>query len=99
MPLVLVIILYALGKRAAPRPRKSRERDAPYACGEDFPPVRPHMVVNFFWYIAIFLIFDVVDFIVALSYGVDPLWPLAYTCIAMLALLVALTYRTREGSS
>jgi len=93
VPLMFVLLLYFLGKHASPKPRRSSDRDAPYACGEDFPPVRPQMVINFFWYIVIFLIFDVIDFIIALSYNVSPLYPLMYVLIVVLALVIALLYR------
>jgi len=92
-PLILVLLLYFLGKRTSPKPRKSVDRDAPYACGEDFPPLRPHMIVNFFWYIMIFLIFDVIDFIIALSYNVNPIYPFIYVSIVVLALVIALSYK------
>ena len=92
-PLIIIILVYLVSRIVAPKPRKSKDRDAPYACGEYLPPIRPRLTINFFWYVVIFLIFDVIDFLLALSYGVHYTLPLLYVSIVLLSLLIALTYR------
>ena len=93
-PIIVLLLVYLYSGKIAPKPRKSKDRDAPYACGEDFPPARPGITINFFWYIVIFLVFDVIDFILALSYGINHLYPIMYLSIVILALIIALTYRS-----
>ncbi len=92
-PLIAILIMYLISALASPPPRKSSERDAPYACGEDFPPERPVITINLFWYITLFLVFDVIDFTLALAFAVNPLIPLTYLAIIIASLLVALGWK------
>ncbi|MCD6509570.1 MAG: NADH-quinone oxidoreductase subunit A [Thermoprotei archaeon] len=96
VPLIVICLLYLISALSSPKPRKSADRDAPYACGEYFPPVRPQVTINLFWFATVFLVFDIIDFIIALSYGIElisPLLPLAYLALAILALIIAIRWR------
>ena len=90
-PLIVTLLLYLLGRMMAPKhTRQSEDKLAPYACGEDFPPEKLQVTANFFWYGLAFLIFDVIDFLLALAFGVSPIIPALYLALIILALVVAL---------
>ncbi|RLF25119.1 MAG: hypothetical protein DRN15_00215 [Thermoprotei archaeon] len=91
IPLIITLLLYLSGRAMAPRhTSQSEDKMAPYACGEDFPPERLQVTANFFWYGLVFLVFDVIDFLLALAFGVSALIPAIYLSVIILALIVAL---------
>ena len=94
-PLLMILLAYLVSRTSSPRARKSKDRDMPYACGEDFPPIRPQVTINLFWFAAIFLVFDIVDFLIALAYGIElvsVMIPITYLALVILALIIALRW-------
>ena len=98
---VIIAILYLVGGSISAKGKPSVGKYRPYACGEDFPPPEPRVnLMAFFWYILFFVIFDVVAFIVATSYGVigatAPLLkilPAIYLALATMAVLMLFPLR------
>jgi len=98
---LLTIMLYFVGGKLAAKGRASPGKYEPYACGEDLPPPEPRVnLMAFFWYILFFVVFDVVAFIVATSYGVlgttAPMLkvlPAVYLALAIMAVLVLFPLR------
>ena len=89
--------IYVLGKKLAPAFTPNKDKVAPYACGEYFPPKKVPMRVRFFQYAVLFLIFDIIAMLVVFSMGI-PYWDpfrlnlvylvVSYIFIAILALQV-----------
>jgi len=93
IPLLVILLIYIVSSFIAPKGRKSKERDMPYACGEDFPPLRPQITINLFWFATAFLVFDIVDFLIALAYGLGSnllLLPMIYLFLIVIALIIAI---------
>ncbi len=98
---IITIALYLLGGKLAAKGKPSPGKYKPYACGEDLPPPEPKVnLMAFFWYILFFVVFDVVAFIVATSYGVlgtaTPMLkilPAVYLALATMAVLVLFPLR------
>ncbi|OYT38722.1 MAG: hypothetical protein DRJ44_03095 [Thermoprotei archaeon] len=67
------ISIYILGKKLAPAFSPNKDKIAPYACGEYFPPEKVPMRIIFFQYAVLFLIFDIVSMLVVFSMGL-PYW-------------------------
>ncbi len=93
IPLLALVLLYLISRRLAPKHRPGKDKDAPYACGEYFPPERLTLMVNFYWYAMIFLVLDVIDFLLALAFEAPLLIALSYILIIIMALIVVLRWR------
>jgi len=96
IPILAILAIYILSSIISPRARKSKDRDMPYACGEDFPPLRPQITINLFWFATVFLVFDIIDFLIALAYNIEltsPFLPLTYLLLIVLALTIAIGWR------
>lgn len=65
------IIIYAIGGAIAPKASSSKDKLAPYACGEDFPPEKTPISIHVFDFAALFMVFDVVALMIALSMGIS----------------------------
>ena len=50
--------IYLLGRQWAPKPQKSEEKSAMYACGERTRPMRVKITVTFYKYLIYFVIID-----------------------------------------
>jgi len=97
LSLIVVLIFYGIGKKIAPKGAKLLGKLAPYACGEDLPPVKLQVdVERFFIYITYFMIFDILVIIMATSFVAPGLYPSLFALITLVsAALLLLTVRRR----
>ena len=92
--ILLGVILYLIGTALAPRVRRTTDKLAPYACGEDLPAEKLQVnAEEFFIYATYFLIFDVVAFTLATSLGKPGFFPILFTAIVLVASLVLFSVR------
>lgn len=85
------LILYAISKKISPKGKDVREKYAPYACGEDFPPIIPREDIRlFFVYVALFLAFDIAVFLIMASVRAFGLYPILYLLITLASLALIL---------
>ena len=89
---VFIAGAYALHRKAAPRPKDSRWKRAPYACGESLPPEKVPVKVQLFKYVCLFLVFDVTALLFATA--VAPLPPLERVTVRLLLLAYGVTLVT-----
>ncbi len=103
--ILTALSIYLFGKMIAPPFRPNKDKVAPYACGEYFPPRIIPMRILFFQYAVLFLIFDITSMIIIFSMGVPPLDPFRlniiylvslYVLVALLALYVSVR-RLKHG--
>jgi len=97
MSLLLGLVLYLVGGLLAPKGEKTAGKLAPYACGEDLPPIRPRLnLERFYIYVVLFLVFDITIFLAAASMYNPGVYPALYILTALLA--ASLLYYLREGA-
>ncbi|MEM3506297.1 MAG: NADH-quinone oxidoreductase subunit A [Candidatus Bathyarchaeia archaeon] len=94
------IIIYIMGGAIAPKASSSNDKIAPYACGEDMPPEKSSISIHVFDFAALFMVFDVIALVVALSMGIsiyeEPIvlaLVLLYAILVLISLLVLLVRR------
>ena len=98
----LVLLTYWSGGRLAEKPKPTEWKYTMYACGEVLPPKKLQVnVARFYLFATFFLIFDVIAFVMAVSFGpfatgveIPRLLPIVYLAVAFLA---ALFLVPREG--
>lgn len=89
--LIITLIFYWVGGKIAPKGTKTPGKLAPYACGEDFPAEKLQMnVQNFFIYAVYFMIFDILAFVLAISFVNPGLMPAFFAIITLLAVILLL---------
>lgn len=96
--LVALTIYWIGGKLSVKSKTCSKEKTAPYACGER-PPSMSDVGVNlerFFIFTVYFLIFDVFAFIIALSFSAVWYLPTIYSLVVLMAVLTFLVVRRRK---
>ncbi len=90
--LISTIIIYALGKRSAPKTTISENEQASYACGEKVSYSGLRINVSLYKYIIYFVIFDAAVLLVAFSSfsleATNPLYMFLYLGIILAAGLV-----------
>ncbi|HID90717.1 TPA: hypothetical protein EYP44_02005 [Candidatus Bathyarchaeota archaeon] len=85
------LIIYWIGGRIAPKGRKVPGKLREYICGEDLPTRKLQVnVERFLIYVVYFLIFDVVAFVLATSFASPGVYPVVYSLIVGLAIVVLL---------
>jgi len=81
--------MYVIGSVIAPKCEKTADKLAPYACGEDMPGRKFQVdMQRFFLYIACFMIFDISAFMLALAFVGRGLYPILFSAIVGLSLLI-----------
>jgi len=92
---LIAVTIYAIGGKIAPKTSSSKNKLAPYACGEDFPPEKVPISIHVFDFAALFMVFDVIALIIALSMGIsvyeEPIvlmLVLLYTALVLISLFV-----------
>jgi len=84
LSLVVGLIFYAISVRVAPKGKKTPGKLAPYACGEDLPPLRLQVnVERFFLYAVFFMIFDILAVVLATSLARPGILPAVYALIVL----------------
>ena len=97
LSILLGVILYIFGSIIAPKVKKTTEKLAPYACGEDLPAEKLQVnTEKFFIYATYFLIFDVVAFMLATSLGKPGFFPILFIAIILVASVVLFSVRVRQ---
>lgn len=97
LSILLGVILYIIGSIIAPKVKKTTEKLAPYACGEDLPAEKLQVnAEEFFIYAIYFLIFDVVAFMLATSLGKPGFFPILFIAIILVSSLVLFPVRVRR---
>ena len=96
LSLVIGLILYLVGRLVAAKGEKTAGKVAPYACGEDLPPRKFQVdVEEFLIYAVYFLIFDIFAFTLATSLATPGFFPVAYTLIVLMAIVILIPLRWR----
>ena len=89
LSLLVGLILYGISNRIAPKGKKTPGKLAPYACGEDLPPLRLQVnVERFFLYAVFFLIFDILAVIMATSLARPGILPAIYALVVLGAVMI-----------
>ena len=65
--LAFALLLYAVGRRMAPPGKKSKDKEATYACGEDVAAGNVQFYVHRFYYAVFFVIFEAAAFMIFLG--------------------------------
>ena len=82
LSLIVTLIFYGIGKKIAPKGAEALGKLAPYACGEDFPPVRLQVnMERFFLYTIFFMVFDILAVVLATSLARPGILPALYALI------------------
>ena len=87
--LLLTILIYWLGGRYSAKGGKSEGKLSPYSCGEDLP-YEGELRVNlerFLIYAVYFLIFDVVAFMLVVSFKISPVHAVIYALITRISII------------
>ncbi|MDI6904480.1 MAG: NADH-quinone oxidoreductase subunit A [Candidatus Bathyarchaeia archaeon] len=96
LSLVVALILYLVGWIVAAKGEKTAGKGAPYACGEDLPPRKFQVnVEEFLIYAVYFLIFDIFAFTLATSLKTPGYFPIVYTLIVLMAVVILMPLRRR----
>ena len=91
------ILLYLIGAVISPKNKRTKDKIAPYACGEELPPQKFQVNVRrFFLYITYFMIFDISAFLLAMSFSVHGLYPAIFGAVIIFALIWLLMTWRRE---
>lgn len=90
------LIIYLVGRIVAAKGEKTVGKVAPYACGEDLPPRKFQVnVEEFLIYAVYFLIFDILAFTLATSLITPGYFPVVYTLIVLMAVVILMPLRRR----
>lgn len=91
--LVAAVLLYAAGRRMAPKPNKAGGKLTTYACGEDIPGVKVQFGYRLFFFVALFFtIMHVAALVIAtVPSGRIALFALLYLTMIVLAILALIT--------
>ena len=96
LSLVVGLIFYLVGRIVAAKGEKTTGKVAPYACGEDLPPHKFQVnVEEFLIYAVYFLIFDILAFTLATSLITPGYFPVVYTLIVLMAVVILMPLRRR----
>jgi len=84
--ILTALLIYSLGGRLAPKSTQTKEKNAPYSCGEQGPVNEAKIDLERFLTFAIyFLIFDVVAFVTMTSFYAGDFLPVVYSAIVLAA--------------
>jgi len=87
--LLLTILIYWLGGKYSAKGGKSEGKLSPYSCGEDLP-YEGELRVNlerFLIYAVYFLIFDVIAFMLVVSFKITPIHAVTYALITLISII------------
>jgi NADH:ubiquinone oxidoreductase subunit 3 (subunit A) len=90
----VVLMMFWLGGRLGGRGRKTPDRLASYACGEDMPPAKLQVnAEKFFMYSLFFLILDSFAFLLFLSFAKPGIYPILFSFITLIAVVMTFPKR------
>ena len=84
--LLVVIGLYFLGYLIAPKRKRVKYKEEPYAAGMDLPIIRQKYESKIVLFALLFLVFDIMAFMFVISEGV--LYPILYLIIVLLGMIL-----------
>jgi len=87
--LLLTILIYWVGGKYSAKGGKSEGKLSPYSCGEDLP-YEGELRVNlerFLIYAVYFLIFDVIAFMLVVSFKITPIHAVTYALITLISVI------------
>ncbi|MEM2178555.1 MAG: NADH-quinone oxidoreductase subunit A [Candidatus Methanomethylicaceae archaeon] len=89
LAILLTLIIFIIGGKISQKALKDPEKLAPYACGEDvsFEEARINLE-KFLIFALYFLIFDVITFIMAISFFERGILPGIYSIVALASILI-----------
>lgn len=95
----VVLLLFWIGGKIGAKGTNTPGKLAPYTGGENLPPVELQVdVERFFLYALFFLIFDAFAFLLTLSFGQPGIYPVIFTAITFLAIIIMIPMRWSHGS-
>ncbi|MCQ5340808.1 MAG: NADH-quinone oxidoreductase subunit A [Candidatus Methanomethylicia archaeon] len=87
--LLIVLSIFFIGRKFSQKQKYDKEKFLPYACGEDLPVEEVRINLEKFLIFALyFLIFDVITYIIAVSFFERGILPAIYSIIALASVLV-----------
>lgn len=95
---IVIALIFWIGGKISPNVGKSDpEKLSPYACGEEFQ-VEEHGInmERFLIYALYFLIFDVLTFIMAISFFERGIMPAIYSAVALASVMVLVMARRHK---
>jgi len=72
LAVIVITVIYLIGKALSPTAPKTKDKLMPYACGESFPPARSPIRLLFFNFAALFMVFDVIALFLAFTIKIPP---------------------------
>jgi NADH:ubiquinone oxidoreductase subunit 3 (subunit A) len=87
--LAISSVIYFIGGKIAPKSQGVKEKYKPYACGQDLPAEKFSVLIGLFNYATVFMVFDVVAFILILSMGFPFVSPVREIFLLYCAILFA----------
>jgi len=89
LSVIVGVAIYWIGGRLKAKGDTSPGKEEAYACGEDIPAVKTQTnIQSFFIYAFYFMIFDILAFVLATSFGTAGIYATLYTGIVLLAIIV-----------
>ena len=87
--LLIILSIFFISKKISQKQKYDKEKLSPYACGEDLPVEEVRINLEKFLIFALyFLIFDVITYIIAISFFERGILPATYSIIALASVLV-----------
>ena len=91
------LIFYLVGHIIGEKRKESKNKGSSYACGEELPTMKLQVdIERFLIYAVYFLIFDSLAFIIATSFSSPGIFPIIYTIVVMMAIVILLSLFRRE---
>ncbi|MEM3530581.1 MAG: hypothetical protein QXD42_02115 [Nitrososphaerales archaeon] len=86
---IISSMIYFIGGKISPKSHGSKEKYEPYACGQKIPAEKFSVLIGLFNYATVFMVVDVVAFILILSMGSPFVSPIKETFLLYCAILFA----------
>jgi NADH:ubiquinone oxidoreductase subunit 3 (subunit A) len=102
LTLAFALLLYGIGRRMAPKGKKSKDKESTYACGEDVPSGNVQFYVHRFYYAVFFVIFESAAFMIFLGITGGVVTPVGlvlvmfYTVLLFVALIAVPIWKSGE---
>nr|MDO8134849.1 NADH-quinone oxidoreductase subunit A [Candidatus Njordarchaeum guaymaensis] len=100
--LMFALFLYWVGRRMAPAGKKTKDKEASYACGEDVPAGNVQFYVHRFYYAIFFVIFEAAAFMIFTGIAGGSITPVGlmlmvlYTVLLFVAVVAVPIWRAGE---
>lgn len=82
------LLLYYVGRRMAPKGKKSKEKESTYACGEDVPSGNVQFYIHRFYYAVFFIIFESGAFMIFTGITGGAITPVGLILVLLYTLLL-----------